>query len=361
MNNVNGKKDYIITKKYNSDTFLQEIIAKVDSKTFDIFFEKALRDFIKIFSAPGFRRGKVPRSLVIANQYPNIFNKAVELVAKDVIHSMGELDPKPLDTINIKSVDYTTENSNSKDIIITLTYLPFPKVILADYSKIDYNKPEIRKASKEEVENELINIWYSYAKKTNSSSKKEDFKKEYITEEFCKKSGIYNDANKITNYETLYKYIEDYINNTYIRIAEIESENFIINKVIENTQFINIEGLVNKELDKRLQNYLNKFKEIGVNPEEYLKKNNVNLDDLKNEWRSQVEHEVKLELLLQEYGKQNRLYPSEEEIKNEISKIDTKTKKIYNYDESKMRAVVAYHYLNNRAYTDIINKIKKKQ
>jgi len=359
MSDKSGNKKYNITQKYNSESFLEEIEAKVDKNSFDKFFEKALDDLMKVATAPGFRKGKVPRNVVLANRYSEIADRAVELAARDIIKSIGELKPKPLDAITIKSVKSASEDANS-DLVITLAYLPFPEVVLGDYSKIEYKNPEVKTATNEEVEKEVINVWFSYAQKLDQNTKKEDFKKENITEDFCKKAGIYNDESKISNYEDLYKFVEDYINRSYVQSSSFESENLIIKEALEKTKFVNSEGLVSKELDRRLQNYLGKFKEIGVDPEEYLKKNNVNLDDLKNEWKSQAEHDVKLELLLQEYGKQNHIHPSEEELKDELSKLDTETKKMYNFDEERLRSLISYYYVNNKAYLDLVNKIKNK-
>lgn len=352
--------NYKFTQKYNPETYLEEIEVIASKDVFDKFFEIALEEVMKVASAPGFRKGKVPKNTVLASRYSEIADRSVELVVSDALKEKGEIHPRPLDMISILSVKNVSENNDS-DLLITLGYLPYPEVTLPKIEEIKVVKPEANKTTKEEIEKEIENVWFSYAGKMDPQVKKEDFKKELITEDFVKKSGIANDENKITDYQSLYDFVEKYINSTYERNVEIEWDNAIFKEAVKKTQFKHAEGVIAKELDRRVENYLGKFKEIGVDPEEYLKKNNVNLDDLKKEWSEQAEHDVKLELMLQEYGHENHIHPSEEEMQQELSKLDPNTKKMYNFDEDRLRSLINYYYVNNRAYIDFANKVKNTQ
>lgn len=355
---VSTKNNYKFTQKYNSETYLEEIEVITSKDQLDKFFQKALTEITKVASAPGFRKGRVPTNVVMANRYNEIADRSIELLVSDALKEKGEIKPTPLDIISIISVRNISEDKES-DIAITLGYLPFPEVKLPNLESIKIKKTDSKKTNKEEVEKEIENVWFSYAGQKDPNIKKEDFKKELINDEFIKESGIINDDSNIKSYEDLYTFIEDYINKTYERSSEIDWENQILSEMVKSSEFTHSEGILAKELDRRIENYLGKFKEIGVDPEEYLKKNNVNLDDLKKEWSEKADHDVKLELVLQSYGHENHIHPSEEEMQSELSKLDQNTKKMYNFDEDRLRNLVNYYYVNNKSYIDLVSKIKK--
>src|SRR5687767_177 len=124
-----------IKQSFNKETFLEEIEILVPKADFDKYFEKAVELIIKTSTAPGFRKGKVPKNVVLANRYNDIADRAVELTVNDAVKDLGDLDPKPLEPFHVQSIDSAGEDANA-DLKITLTYLPMPKVELPDFSKI---------------------------------------------------------------------------------------------------------------------------------------------------------------------------------------------------------------------------------
>ncbi len=345
------------TQSYNSETFLEEIEVLVPKNEFDKYFENALSQVMKTASAPGFRKGNVPKNVVLANRYNQIADLSVQLVVNDAIKDMGEVSPKPLDLFQVKSINSASENADS-DLKIVLTYLPMPEVKLPDYKTVKVTKPEPKKTTTEEVEQELKNIWFSYVQKYNPEAKKEDYSKEKFDAEFFEKSGIKAENSDLDSYEKLEKFVEDFINKTYEQSALVDWDNAIKEELIQKGEYQRIEGLVNREVEKRVENYLAKFKEIGMDPAEYLSKSNVNLDDLKKDWKEQSEKDVKFELILQEFGKQNNITPSDEELEAELSKLDPQTKKAYNYDEDRLKNLITYYYINNKAYLALFKEIR---
>lgn len=343
---------------YNKETFLEEIELLVPKEDFDKYFEKALVAVTKTSTAPGFRKGKVPKNVVLANRYNEIADRAVELVVNDAILNLGDLDPKPLEHFHVKSIDSAAEDANA-DLKITLTYLPLPKVELPDFSKIKVAKAESRKATKEEVDKELENIWFAYAGKMNPEVKKEDFAKDKITKEFLDESGMSKENPELTSLESLEKFIEEFINRTYEQSAMVETDEKIKEAIVEAAKFEKVDGIVEREVEKRVDNYLGKFREIGMDPAEYLEKNNIKIDDLRKDWQTQSAKDVKFELVLQEYGRIKEIKPTEEEVQAELSKLDPETKKSYNNDEDRLRSLINYYYINNKSYVDLFEQIRE--
>lgn len=344
-------------QSFNKETFLEEIEFIVPKADFDEYFQKSLTEIAKSASAPGFRKGKVPKNVVLANKYNQIADRAVELAINDAVTNIGDLEPKPLEPFHVKSIDPATDDKNG-DLKVVLTYLPLPDVKLPDFDKIKVEKPESKKATKEEVEQELTNIWFAYAQKLNPEVKKEDFKKDLITEEFLKDSGIMTENEDINSLEALEKFIEEFINRTYEQSTMVDYDEKIKDAIVKSAKFEKVEAIIKREVEKRAENYLSKFKEIGMDPVEYLQKNNVKIEDLKADWETQSDRDVKFELVLQEYGKVNKIEPTEEEIQSELSKLDPETKKNYNNDEDRLRSLINYYYVNNKSYIDLFEKIR---
>jgi hypothetical protein len=68
--------------------------------------------------------------------------------------------------------------------------------------------------------------------------------------------------------------------------------------------------------------------------------------------------DVKFEIILQQYGDDNKINPTEEEVLAELSRLDNETKKSYDYDEERLKRLITYYFVNNRAYLAIFKEIK---
>lgn len=188
--------------------------------------------------------------------------------------------------------------------------------------------------------------------------KKEDYTEKKIDNDFFEKSEIIKDNPALTSFPELKKFITNYINQTYEADANINWEKLVQDEIIKNAEFIKVEALVEKELDKRLQNYKAKFTQIGMNADDYMKSSNVKIEDLKAEWKPQAEKDVKLELVLQKYGETMKFEPSEEETKENLASLDAETRKMYDNDEVRMRALIRYYYINQKSYNNILALVR---
>lgn len=344
------------TQKYNSDTHLEEVEIIYPKEDFDKNFDKAVDEVSKTATAKGFRKGNVPKNVVLANNYPQISDRSIEISVQDALKNIPPFEPKPMDVLNIQSVNPVGDDGKD-GLKITLTYLPFPEIKLGDYSKIKVSKPEPKKASSEEVDKEVENVWHFYAKRIDPEVKKEDFDAKKIDKEFFEKSGMINENPDIDSYEKFRNFIETYINGTHIQENQLEWENNLKSEIVKASEYSHYEGLVERELERRVESYLARFKDIGMEPEEYLKKNNVNLEDLKKEWRPGAEEDLKFELVLQEYGRVNNIQPTEEEIESELAKLDAETRKMYNSDEDRLRSMITYYFVNSKSFKEIAELI----
>jgi FKBP-type peptidyl-prolyl cis-trans isomerase (trigger factor) len=347
--------DIKITQKYNADTFLEEIECVVSKVDVDKNFEKAVGEIMKTAVAPGFRKGHVPKNAVLKQNLQQISDKAIDISIQLAAENIVNLTPRPLEPLSVQSINPGEDGA----IVIKFAYIPYPDVKLGDMEKIKVSKLDAKKATSEEVEKEITNIWFHYASRLDPELKKEDFSESKIDADFFEKSEIKKDNPALTSYLELKKFIEEYINQTYESDANINWEKLVQDEIVKKAEYIKAEALVEKELDKRLQNYKAKFTQIGMDADEYMKSSNVKIDELKAEWKPQAEKDVKLELVLQKYGEIKKFEPSEEEIKENLSSLDAETKKMYDNDEVRMRALIRYYFINQKSYNDILASVRE--
>lgn len=344
-----------ITQKYNTETYLEEIECVVEKEDFDKNFEKALDAVTKVATAAGFRKGHVPRNVVLRNNLQQISDRAIDISIQQAAETITDLDPRPLEPLSIKSIT-PTDNGG---LTIIFTYIPFPSVKLGKIDQIKVKKEKDKEATEEEITKELENIWFHYQGRRDSSIKKEDFNESKLDEEFFTQTEIKKDNPALTSKESLKDFITNYLNQSYESDGMMNWEKLVQDEIVKNAEYIKVEALIEKELEKRLQNYKAKFVQIGMNADDYMKQNNVDEESLKKEWAPQAERDVKLELVLQKYGEEKGYEPTEEEILENLAQIDPETKKSYGNDELRLRSLIKYYFVNQKSYNDIMAQVRK--
>jgi len=348
-------EDIKTNQKYNPETHLEEIECEVSKATFDKNFEKAIKLVAQNASAPGFRKGKVPKAVLLRNSFEAISDKAINLCIDDCVKSLSELKPRPLEPLNVTSLKQT----EGENLSFTLSYLPTPSVEITDISKIAIKKVEPKQTDDAEVEKELANIWYYYSHKKNNETKREDFSIEKVDSDFFTTTDIATDYPGIKSAEELKDMLRTYINQTYERDAAMSWERLVQDEIIKSAKYTKAEGLIDKELNKRLENYKAKFTQIGMNADEYMEKNKLSGDELKKEWAPAAERDVKLEIFLQTYGQEKKIEPTSEDIKANMQQLDPQTRNAYGNDENTLRSLIRYYFINQKAYEDIITIVRK--
>jgi FKBP-type peptidyl-prolyl cis-trans isomerase (trigger factor) len=347
------------TQSYNAESFEEEIVLTITKEDFQKYFENALQEISKGLKVPGFRKGKAPRSVILSKYQEDIFDRAVEIAVKTYVSRIDNFDPKPISPFIIKNVKQS-DNENNGDIEVMVAYLPMPSVILGDVDKLVVDRPDIRKASEEEVDNELRNVWYVYAKKLDGNVKKEDFSREKINKEFLENTGITKDNPEIKSYDDLRNLIEQYINETYKTNYELEYEKAIVSELIRACTYVKLEGLVNYEVEQRIEDYISRLRNLGVNVHNHLQGSDIDIGSLRAAWWKEIEESMKLELLLQEYVRQHGVEVSNEDIETELNTMDKNLKKRYDFDNGRLRSIAVYRLTNRKAYELLINSIKSR-
>lgn len=346
--------DIKFSQNYNSSTFREEIDVTFPKENFEKHFQKALQAIRKTASAPGFRKGNVPENVVLGKYLQDINNKALSYSIEESVKSLGEITPRPAEPLNVDKI----EQEESGDIKFLMTYLPVPEITLSNMTDISVDKGAPKKATEEEVTKELQNVWFHFAKNIDAEIKKEDFTLDKINEEFLEKSGLKNVYKDVNSAEDLKNQIELFINQSYENNALLDWESQIQDKIIEKSTYEKVEGLIEKELGNRVNDYKSRFAQLGMDPDKYIAENNVDLEALKAEWKPSAEKYVKLELSLQKYGQEKGFVPTNEEIESELAALEPGVKERYKNNPENLRALISYYYVNQKSFQDIQELVK---
>ena len=139
-----------------------------------------------------------------------------------------------------------------------------------------------------------------------------------INDEFAVSLGKFKDL------EEFKKNIKEGIEHEAQHKQKDEKQREYIEKIIENSKTDLPDILVEKEMEKMLQEFEYQIQTMGMNLEQYLEKLGKKKDDLKKDWMPQAEKRVISALALKEIIEQ-------EEIKVEASEVETEMNKTLQY------------------------------
>ncbi len=136
---------------------------------------------------------------------------------------------------------------------------------------------------------------------------------------------------------------------------ELDYEEAILQEVEKITTVELPDILIQDELNRMLVSLQRRVADMGLLLEDYLKGQGKTLDQLKNEWRTQAEKNVRMELGLAEIARQENVAISDAELQAEVDKIqDGKVKKQFEAQEPRLHL---RHALRQTRTLDLLKKM----
>ncbi len=204
-----------------------------------------------------------------------------------------------------------------------------PEVKLPDYRKlatieVGKNKPGEEKTTDKEIEEAILRI-----RKTHASHEGHDHSKmsaeehakaveaamPELTDELVKKLGDFKD-------------VADFKSKLSVMIAENKKDEAkektrirIADAIAEKTGVELPDIMVESELHRTEAQFSADIERMGVKLDDYLKHAKKSIDDVRKEWRPLAEKKAKLQLVLNEIAKAEKIEPSKEEVEAEVSHI----------------------------------------
>ncbi len=307
-----------------------EIEGELEADKFESYFAQALKKVGENLELDGFRKGKIPES-VLLSKVPEI--SILEEMAQ---LALGEHYPKILEDEKIDAISRPeisiTKLARKNPLGFKIKTATLPAIKLPDYKKIAKNIiSKITDAEKnvtvteEDLENMIIDIRKSRAPKVHMAEGADPVHKEGEThpepelpefnDEFVKALGPFKD-------------VADFKEKLKINL-KLEKENTqkektrlkIIDEIIEGSTLDLPEILVEIELDKILYRMESDIAQMGLQFDDYLKHLNKTKDDLRKDFRKDAEKKAKLALVLNEISKVEKIVADSEQVAKEVAAI----------------------------------------
>ena len=310
-----------------------EIEGELDAEKFESYFAQALKRLGENVEIDGFRKGKIPESVLIANiPEARILEEMAELALSE--HYPKMIEKESIDAISRPEIAITKlARKNPLGFKIKTAILPTIK--LPDYK--DVAKKIISKIT--DAEKNIV-VTEKDLEDTIMDIRKSRAPKIHMKDHVHKEGEGHKHDEEIANQE-LPEFNDEFVQaiGPFKDVADfkaklkenikLEKENQqkektrlkIIEGIIEGSDLELPEILVEIELDKILYRMESDITQMGLKFEDYLKHLNKTKEDLRKEFRKDAEKKAKLALILNEVAKAEKIVADEEQVAKEVAAI----------------------------------------
>jgi FKBP-type peptidyl-prolyl cis-trans isomerase (trigger factor) len=319
--NIESVENIKITKLPKS---MVEITGAIKQEAFSSFRNKALENINNEITVDGFRKGKVPENILVS--------KVGEMT---ILEEMAELAlsrayPEIIIKENIEAIG-TPEISITKiaaniPLEFKIKTSVIPEIKMGDYKSIaksESKKPEDKiDVTDTEVEEAIKKIVSSHEDHTGHDHESDDFKK---------------------------RVREALLQDKKFQVQE-KRRIALSDAILEASSTEIPELLINSEVRRIEAQFSDDVKRMGVTLEDYLKHAKKTIEDLRQDWRPHAEKKAKLQLILNNIVKLEKIVVDQKEIEEEVKHIlahykDADKELAYTYAETVLTNEKVYQFL----------------
>lgn len=319
--NIESVEDIKINKLPKS---IVEITGKVKESVFSSFRSKALENINNEITVDGFRKGKIPENILVSKVGEMaILEEMAELALSKAYPEI--LIKENIDAIGRPDISITKIALNNP-LEFKIVTAVIPEVKMADYKSIASNQPkntdEKFEVTDAEVEEAIKKIVSSHEDHTGHDHESDDFKKRV-------KEALLQDK----------------------KLQAQEKRRIALSDAILDASSTEIpELLIDSEVRRIEAQFSDDVKRMGVTLEDYMKHAKKTIDDLRQDWRPHAMKKAKLQLILNNIVKNEKLVVDPKEIEEEVKHIlahykDADKELAYTYAETVLTNEKVYQYL----------------
>jgi FKBP-type peptidyl-prolyl cis-trans isomerase (trigger factor) len=304
-----------------------EIEGAIKAKEFSSFRKKALENINEQVSIDGFRKGKVPENVLVGKVGEMTILEEMAELALGKVYPQIIVEEK-IDAIGRPEIQVTKlAMDNPLEFKITTTVLP--EVKLPNYKKIakeEMKKPEEKvEVTDKEVEDALKKIMESHADHEGHNHGSPEEK------------------------EKIKKYLEE---DKTLQARE-KKRIAISDKLLEETKMEIPELLINSELRRIEAQFTDDISRMGVKLDDYLNHAKKTIEEIRTEWKPTAEKKAKLQLILNEIAREEKIKVPDAEIQNEVKHIldhykNADPDQAYTYAETVLTNEKIYQFLEDQ-------------
>lgn len=315
-----------------------EIEGELETDVFESYFTKALKRLGENLQIDGFRKGKIPESVLISNiPEINILEEMAELALSE--HYPKIIEGEKIDAISRPEISIT-KLARKNPLGFKIKTATLPEIKLPDYkdiakkiiSKITDAEKNITVTAKD-LEDTIMDIRKSRAPKKHMATSPQPSPQKgegpfpsqgkagdevdlpEFNDEFVRALGPFKD---VTDFKAKLK---ENIKLEKENQAKEKTRLKIIEEIINESGIEVPEILVGIELDKILYRMESDITQMGLKFEDYLKHLNKTKEDLRKEFRNDGEKKAKLALILNEIAKVEKIVADEKQVVKEVEAI----------------------------------------
>lgn len=323
-----------------------EVAVEIPAADFDAVYKETVQAFSKDTNVDGFRPGTAPEGVIEAKVGANrILNEAASfLISKNLSEIFKKEGYVPIDSPKVAIGSL----SKGADFSFTATFTLKPDVKVGNWKGIKVKKVEAKAIEDADVNDSIKNIFDAWEKqKSQSQSEKSKSQNEIEDKEESQKFIYDARGNKIPivtegkNKVEVHKIDDEFAKAIGARdVAHLRE---IIRKDLENIVTDQVEAkfeqdifdeilkmgdveipdvLVDDELNRILIRLNSELERQGKTLEKYLEEEKQTIDQLKTKWREQATQNVKISLIMDSIGREEKVQVTKEDLAAAISGVD---------------------------------------
>jgi trigger factor len=313
-----------------------EIEGELPAEDFEAYFPKALEKLGKDAELPGFRKGKVPESILLSKLGEmRVLEEAAEMAISD--NYLKLLEENKIDAIGRPEISIL-KLARKNPLGFRIKTAVLPEIKLPDYREIARKaaagldeKEKNTDVTEKEVEDTIMDIRKSRAPKIGMKESAElagkgeaekpegeaEPKEELpeFNDDFVRSLGPFKDIADFT------EKLRENIKLEKINQLKEKTRLKIMEKILDKTEAEIPEILVRSEIAKIVYRMESDLSAMGLKFEDYLTQIKKTKEDMEKEFRPDAEKKAKLSLILNKIAEAEKLAPDEKQVAGEVAHI----------------------------------------
>jgi FKBP-type peptidyl-prolyl cis-trans isomerase (trigger factor) len=315
------EKNYNITMKDLEGSRI-EITAEISAEEFAAARPQAIKHLQEHADLPGFRKGMVPESILLARIGEGAILEEMAEVAIGRAYPTIVISNK-LDVIGRPDVK-VTKLAIGSPLTFTITTAIFPKFVLPEYKSIA--KKITAKKEEATVDADEVTKTINELKRLRAKSDAQKEGKEYdeslplpeLNDEWVKTLGAFEN---IAEFE---EKLKENIIAEKTRQSRDKVRVAIMQELVKETTMELPEILIDQELARMEEEFSADIARMGMELPKYLAQVGKTREDMHKEWRDDAIARAKTQIIAAKIAEEEKLEPSKEDMEREITALSTR-------------------------------------
>ena len=319
-----------------------ELNFTISKTVFETTYKSLLEKSAKDVEVKGFRKGKVPASVVEEKYKQPLLIEAFEKLASNYVWiavSNEKIDPiVPVKYEDLPKLDLGI------DIEFKVIIVSIPKFELADIKKIAVEKQKVEVTEKE-MQDTLDEMF------KNQKTEEKEINDKWATQ-IAAKYGMKG----VTDLAKMKEELKNLLLKQKGQIVENELNRGILREAIKIAKIQVPKEAVDYETHEREHSFEHKLEESKISKEDYLREYDTTMEKLQEIWEKDSKQAIEEHVYLVEYAKQTKIEVKEEEFIQFLTQAQPTKEMLQNKQWIDSMYGLMF---KNKAFSTLVNEVKK--